>query len=288
MWNLPGSKAAINSHLTDSEQAIWNGDVIETAANLRACVLLDLVGQLTLKGEAQVRLSTTSTKLDDNVTRPVLVASLISGDMVVKLRQEAITYIEACGFTYISSAGASFRIAVRDGHSVVDATSGTVRIEAESGQINCVIRRVTIDGTRRVTGPAPDRIKAERATAQNINLQYTCNGQPVRGQAILVTLKKNIGRIGSQTITKPTDDIEGVVTITFTAGGSPNSSDITANAVGSTVPQWMGHITISGFWTPRNKALVILPLIGLGVGCIFGCGNGGNGPLKQEPPPIIP
>ena len=282
--SLGGGAIRINGRLAHEDQTIWNGDLIEAPANLSAYVLLDSVGQVTLRSGAQVRLATTLTKLDDTITRPVLVASLISGDMVVKLQQEAIAYIEACGSAYISSGGASFRISVRNGHPMVDAATGTVSLEAESGQINCAIRPVTIDANRRVTGSAADSTRVERRTAQNINLQYICNGQPVRGQPILVTLKKNIGRIGSQTITKPTDDIEGVVTITFTAGPSPNSSDITANAVGSAVPQWTGHITIPGFWTPRNKLLVAAAAAGV-TSCIIGCK--GNGPIKQLPPPTI-
>ncbi|MEK6301844.1 MAG: hypothetical protein AABO41_14125 [Acidobacteriota bacterium] len=277
---------SINGRAAYGEQPIWGGELLRASDDSTACVMLDSIGQVRLTPGAVVRLATQLTMPTDDPQRPVLIATLLVGDMMVKLQQEAIAYIETCGSAYTSSSGASFRIAVRNGHPVIDAGSGTVRLEAESSQINCAIRSVTIDGNRRVTGPAPDRLRVQRGTAQNINLQYTCNGKPVRGQPVLITVKKNIGKIGSQSITRPTDDIEGVVTVTFTAGGSPNSSDITANAPGSTVPRWTGHITIPGFWTPRNKLLVVAA-IAFGTFCIIGCG-GGEKPLIQVPPPTIP
>jgi hypothetical protein len=283
-WNSPDTKVAINGRLAYGERAIWDGDLIETTADTSVRVLLDSVGQVTLKNGARVRLATSLTRRDDDVTRRVLIASLTSGDMVVKLQQEATAYVEACGSAYISSSGASFRIGIQEGQVLAAVASGVIRLESEPSQINCAIRSVIIDRNRRVTGPGPNRISTNRRTTQDINLQLACNGQPVRGHPMLITLKRNIGKIGSQILTKPTDDIEGVVTVTFTAGGSANSSDITAAAVGLKPAPWIGHITIPGFWTPRNKLLGSLPpIISVSVWCIMACGDGNNGPVKLGP-----
>src|SRR5437588_4231178 len=126
-WNSPAGKATINGRLADGEQAIWNGDVIETTAGANVRVLLNSMGQVTLMS-ARVRLATSLTRLDDDdVTRRVLIASLTRGDMLVNLQQEAAAYVEACGSGYTSSRGASFRIGIREGQAAVDIVTGTVR-----------------------------------------------------------------------------------------------------------------------------------------------------------------
>ena len=315
MWSLPGSKAAINSRLADAEQAIWNGDLIEAPSGPSVYLSLDSIGQVTLKSGAQVRLATTLTKLDDNITRPVLVASLLRGDMVVKLQQEAIAHIEAGGSVVSTTPGARFHIGVFEGRLAIEMARGDVSIEQERrARIKARDVQVRPDGTIVEVATVPLNTKTNKATQDRLRWMKSLEGggggtftfvafrgsptgaqaapgeEPVRGRLVIFdVVPPNLG-----TIQPATTDAQGIVTYTFNAGPNAGAGQIKATIKADPKdPKDTIYETYSrdfnieklGFWRLRTK--ILIAIAAAGVVCAIGCPPP-KGPIKQQPPPTIP
>ena len=313
--SLGGSAIRINGRLAHEEQTIWNGDFIEAPANPSANVLLDSVGQITLKSGAQVRLATTLTKPGDNITRPVLVASLLKGDMVVKLQQEAIAHIEAGGSVFSTTPGARFRIGVLEGRLAIEMARGDESIEQERrARIKARDVQVRPDGTIVEVATVPLKTKANKVTQDRIRWMKSLEGgggrtftfvafrgspsgaqaapgeEPVRGRLVFFeVVPPNLA-----TIQPATTDARGIVTYTFNAGPNAGSGQIKATIKGDPEdPQDTIYETYSrdfnieklGPWRLRNK--ILIAIAAATIVCAVGC-HPRNGPIKQQPPPTIP
>jgi hypothetical protein len=314
MWNLPGSKAAINSCLTDGEQAIWNGDLIEAAANVSAYVSLDLVGQLTLKSGAQVRLATTLTKLDDNITRRVLIASLISGDMLVKLEQDARAYIESCGSAFTSSSGAHFCIRIREGQALVEKVRGAVWIQdlepptikpasvqaQPTGNPTNLPPDIPVEAKSSETKPVSSQWTRHRRIRRTISLTSTATSSQVQSQEVVepvafrkvhFTVDRRTGTVDSEAMT----DAIGVVTVNFTAAAKARDGTIigtiehdpTQDGSNARYEDFKRGVKIKVGFVSKWGKYIIPPVIG-GVVIEEILRRRKGGPIRQEPPPMIP
>jgi hypothetical protein len=320
MWNLPGSKAAINGVFTDGEQAIWNGDVIEATGNASVRVCLDSVGQVMLKSGARAKLAVTLTSLGDNIARRVLIASLISGDMVVKLERDASAYIESSGSAFTSSNGANFHLGVRKGKAAFDVANGAVWAEALLPQ-QAIISRVGFErNTGRLVDLGNDPIKQKHnkpgATGGSVHseqqvfqvkgpkgaktrkilfrlgddlteTQTAQDEEPIADTTLLFELSP--ADIGSVSPQRMRTDAQGIARTTFTAGPNPKTGKLKVTAEEKGLFREWDVIVLPGFWTTRNKILIGSAVAGAIVSCIVGCGPDPKPkPLRQEPPPVIP
>lgn len=319
----PGT-AGINGRSVQGKQAIWGGDLIETFKGAKASVLLDAVGQMTLGNDAKVRLSTKLAALDDNGSGPVLVASLIRGDIVVRLNQEANAYIEAGGSAYTSSSGASFRIEIREGKAVIREANGSVTIDLQHNRSRIEPRAVNIKGEEISIVPLKARVKKRsseigiffkklierqktRAVSYNPGAQLT-NDQTTQTELVTNRLvhfrvePPNIGQIvnaAGQVITSERTDSRGIVTVYFQAGDNPATGQIIANvelspediADGTTAIEYRQDVIIMpGGVSLRTKILVTAGAAGLG-GILWCCvihKDPQHVPVQNPPPVIIP
>lgn len=315
IWNLPGSTAAINSCLADGEQAIWNGDLIEATGNTSVRVWLDSVGQVTLRCGARARLAITLTGLDHNGTRRVLVASLISGDMGVKLEQDAVAYVECCGSAFTSSSGANFCIRVREGRALADEAKGAVWIQdldpptikpaSVQVQPNRIINlppNTPIAAKPRDIKPISSQWKRHRRIKRVISLASTATLSQVQSQEVVETVafRKVHFKVDARTGTIDPEgitDANGVVTVNFTAAAK--AADGTIIGVVEPDPAQDGpdaryedftrDVKIKvGFFSKWGQ-YVIPPIIGaVLIEEILRRRKGKDGPIVQMPPPMIP
>lgn len=314
-WNfLSGGSVEINGRMAREEQVIWNGDLIEAPGDAGARVLLDALGQVALRRGARVRLATTIKKLDDNFTRPVLSATLISGDLAVNLQQEAAAYIEAGGSVFSTTPGARFRIRVLEGRPVIEMVLGDVSIEQQRRtRIKPRDFQVRPDGS--IVAAATVRLKTKTDKRPKDRLQWmkyleaggggtftfvALRGSPIGTQAApdeepvrdrLVTFEVEPA-LGS--IQPARTDARGIVTYTFNAGNNPGTGRIKAtierdprDPADTIYDTYYRDFTIEklGFWRLRTKILIAIAAVG--VGCAIGC-HPHNGTIKQQPPPTIP
>ena len=86
---LSTATLAVNGRVVDGDRPIWAGDLLQSRGNTSVCVMLDDIGRVTLAKGAVVRLSTTAAMPEGQSSRRILVASLVNGDITVKLQKGA-------------------------------------------------------------------------------------------------------------------------------------------------------------------------------------------------------
>lgn len=238
----------INGQAVGGTNRIWSG-VQLIAPPAGALVSLFSIGDITLYGGAAVKLSTRS------VGEPVLVASVLGGEMLVSLKPNAGAYIEAAGGSFAAAEGARFRIGVKNGRPILETTEGSVR-SLPQAQRRYVVRPVGLGST----------ISVRARSTRQIQVQVTDeNDKPVPDLPILFALgSRGIGSLGpgvTQRVTfTATTDSNGMASTTFTAGDNPGSDSISATVEGTRY-SWIGQLTVTkaggGFWSAKNTLLVL-------------------------------
>ncbi len=253
---------AINGARQYGEQFIWAGDLLQAPADASLAVSLDLIGAVTLARGASVRLSTARTMLDNDKPGRALVASLINGNVDVRLEFGACAYIRACGSAYLSSEGASFSLAAKDGAAVVNARVGAVRVEQQTMQHQYSLHPV---------GHGTD-ISVRGGGLTYIRLQVIEDDRPVPGVPVLFALDpavgKRLGTLGLGTMAGTTflatTNADGIAAVPFTANHVKGTISISATVEG-TRTSWTGQIKVTNESNASRNALIGL-LISAGVG----------------------
>src|SRR5215216_2572446 len=76
----------INGRRARGRETLWTGDMIQVSEDNSARALLDSVGEVLMKRGAVLRVATTTAARDDHTQGRVLVASLVRGEITVKLQ----------------------------------------------------------------------------------------------------------------------------------------------------------------------------------------------------------
>lgn len=312
----------IDGRPTYGELSIWGGELIQTVAGSSVSVDIDRVGRITLKNAAMARLATTLTRRDDTGRHHVFVASLIDGDMRVKLKQDAAAYIESCGSVFTSSSGATFLIRTRNGKALLDIAMGEV--DVQTSRRRTTIKATTVRLDRNLPpvsiGAAPlDKKTGQTAQASSQWRKYyegtgtsgqlvsftpritmagyepaqqpAQTGEPAVNRTVRFHLEPDtLGTIDPQGVTDPKD---GVVTVTFTAARTEGSGHIVGEIVpdgdppGTVYEKYRRPVHVTRlFWT-RTKILMAAGAVAAVTVCVVACGPKTK-PLQQAPPPIIP
>src|SRR6185369_8380753 len=281
-------RISVNGRAVHGEQMIWGGELLEASDDSRASVTLDSIGQVTLARGAVVRLATTATNIDDDKKSSLLIATLTSGEIVVKLKQYARAYIKTRDQVFTSSIGAVFRIGIRKGQAVTDAASGVVSAEAAIAQPGSIsIIRV---GFQRNTGLPRDLGNEPIKQSRN---KPGATGASVHSEPINALFKRRKGTIIRRVLFTPgVDSMEaqvaqdeelvtdspvrfdllpadigsisqprvrtnnaGIATTSFNAAPTAKRGKlrVTAEETGD-FREW--DVLVIGFWTTQNKILV--------------------------------
>jgi hypothetical protein len=312
-------RLTINGREAYGEHWIWNGDLLQAPDNLNVRVSLDSVGEVTLLSGAAVRLATTLRASDNGIgDQRVLIASLLAGDLIVKLRQDASAYIEAGNHNLISSRGAVFRVTLRGDHALVDTAIGAVTSETQDTSPTIKPRAVQARGGRWVPIPNTSLAK-KKGQSSRLSVQWRKSYAGLRsGSASLVAYRPaisgQVGQIEQPVVARlvhfkvePSDlgtidpqattDQNGVVSVTFTAGNRAATGQIVAtidldpsDPPGTQTEEYRRDVIVSlpGFWRPRNEAIIGGIVGGAIIGGYFKFRNKGNPIMKSGPPIIIP
>jgi hypothetical protein len=305
---LASGAVIVNGRAAGSEPMIWEGDLIETNAETGARVSLDSVGTVSLRRGTRVRLATALMKLDDNVTRRVLIASLISGGLTVVLQPDTAGYIESNGSAFTASGGASFRIGIKQDGVVVEAVSGAVN--------EAMLQRVSISfkygGTVPPTPPnlPPNTIQAKSGKAVStthraigkpvitrrvkfdpgalpVGAQANPDENPVPFRRVHYIYDRSVGTFGSDYVVT---NASGDAINTFTAANRPGGSELTVTIDPSDlgpdeeVTAWKGRIiVIKGPFLTRTKVVIAAAVAAVVVGGIIKRKD--NPPIQRDGPP---
>ncbi|MFL6215498.1 MAG: hypothetical protein ACJ74J_16575 [Blastocatellia bacterium] len=234
----------MNGRLAGGGQPVWSGDLLEAVSSASNQVFIESVGQVSLMSNARVRLSLGATGGDEQSIHPVLVAALLDGDLALRLNQEASAYVETGGQGFQSSAGAVFRIGMRDGHPFVDTERGWVEpASTDSGRIISVGSASMIDRKTNSTRAARGRTNVPKGQEQTclVELRWVDkpgrqhlvravswagglslsrmqgDSQPAVGVPVAFRLTNLIGTLNGQTDVIVKTDAAGIARVTFTA-----------------------------------------------------------------------
>jgi hypothetical protein len=209
------SAALVDGRAIQGAQLIWGGELLQAPPDRSVRVSLDSIGQVTLYCGAIAKLGVTCGKGGDNINGSVLIASLIKGDVAVKLRDNAEAYVEASGSALTSSRGASFSVGVSENAPVVTTASGVVNVEQQTtARGNYMIR------------PVGNRAKIDVKLNKSLEAQFVVtdeNDKPVPDVPVIIAAGGG-ATLGSGAAT---------VTVTTNALGIA-SAPVTGTAVGST------------------------------------------------------
>jgi hypothetical protein len=278
---------ALNGKTAKGAQTLWGRELIQSFSDSGASVSIEALGTVTLKKGAIVRLAKNTNVNSDESNRGVLIASLVNGDMNVKLEEGVSAYVQTCGAIYTSSNGASFRITARDGQVFAKASVGTIEIQQPAPQKKYFVRPVGLGATTSVRA---------RSTRQ-IQVQVTDeNDKPVPDIPIIFALgTAGAGTLGSgaaagATTTAIQTNAQGIASVQFTAGANQATTEISAT-VENTRYSWTGTLAVAkaaGFWTPLNTTLVVIGVAAaVGLGVYFGTRDNNNDPVRQSGNPNI-
>jgi hypothetical protein len=263
---------------------VFGSEQLRVPAAGSARVSLAGVGQVALIGQAAARLAASVIGPNGDGARPVLIATLTDGEVVVKLQPQAGAYVQAGGLALTAFNGATFRLRVYAGQVTVaspgvsnwaltpsqpltDLLSRSARQEPPPGQ-----RRYRVEPVGLIAN-----ISVRTRSTRQIQVRVTDeNDRPVPDLPIIFTLgSRGPSRVGvfgagrsadlSATVTT---NAQGVATAPFSAGDQPGLALVTATVAGTNF-SWAGEITVypaaaPGFWTWQH-ALPVFATAAAGV-----------------------
>lgn len=278
---------AINGQITRGDQPLWGGELLQAVSNEPVRVAIDDVGSLTLASGAMIRVST-SRAITGEHSRPVMVASLLRGDISVKLSEQAGAYVEAMGTAFTASAGARFNLLIRDNRALLDSVAGEVTETRFVRQTDLKIRALDELGRPIASG---SRFSVRARSTRQIQVQVTDqNDRPVANVAVVFALGDpclgTLG-VGAGTNRRETTDNRGIAAVPWTAGAARCVAALTATIEGTNIAvSLQGQVNTPGFFTARNTLLVGAGVLaGAGVGIYYGTKK--NDEIEPVPPPVI-
>jgi hypothetical protein len=275
--------ARVNGLRSNQDQLIWGGEILQAPPDRGARVWLDGVGQVTLNSGAIAKLTVTPKRFDDTINGALLIASLIKGNVTVKLGQTAEAYVEASGSALVASRGASFRVGTGESGPLFEAMTGAVSVEAQLPQGRYSIRPVA--------GRA--NISVRNRQTREVQVQVTDeNDKPVPDVAVVFSLGGSGATLGAgaTTVTVTTNAL-GVATATVT-GTAQGASSVTATIAGTNVSTTIGVTTVAaaGILTGTTIGIVAAAAAGTVATVVVVDqvkGNDNAGDITQTGPPVF-
>ncbi|HLG15587.1 MAG TPA: hypothetical protein VJH03_13965 [Blastocatellia bacterium] len=247
--------AMVNGRAVQGEELLWGGELLQAPVTGNVFVSLDSIGQVTLGSGAVARFNASRSAQDD-AARRLLVGSLSSGEIDVRLNNEAGAYIEAAGSGFTATPGSSFSLAVRDGRAAVVSRIGEVT-EQTQPQRRYILRPVGFGST----------ISVRARTTRQIQIQVTDeNDKPVPDVPIIFALAGAGGKFGGAlgsgasagSSATATTNALGRATMQFTAGDSAGADSMTATVKDTNYSLRVNiSVTPATFWSARNTLLTI-------------------------------
>ncbi|MGA9772780.1 MAG: hypothetical protein WBV94_27370 [Blastocatellia bacterium] len=278
------SSATVNNRSAFNEQYIWSGELVR-ASDRSVLLTMDSIGKVTLKRGSIARFSTVRAAADDSTSGQLLIASIITGELVVRLEDSAQAYVEAYGSSFTASRGSSFRISSVDGGPELETIKGEVSRE-QATERKYVIRPLARQGVEL-------SVKA-RATRQ-IQFRVTDeHDRPVPDVPVVLLLNGSGGELSGGAVTGSTvtgtTNAQGVVTANFSAGATPATGSVTATVAGTSVSATVGVTTTAaaGIFAGTTLAVITSVVAAGAVATVVTVKKTGGNSDTTEPVQVLP
>lgn len=287
------SPVSLNGRVYRGEHFIWSGDMLQsfdTGAQLE----FEQLGRVILARGAAARFASARASFEDKASGRVLIVSLISGAVTLKLGADAGAYVEAGGSLYTASRGAAFRLRLSEGRAELTTIAGKIQAE-QAAQSDFKIQVVDELG-RPVASGAQLSVRA-RSTRQ-IQVRVTDkNDRPVPDTAVIFLLGgQGGGTLGSGatsgTSVTVSTNAQGIATTSFTAGPTSASASVTATVAGTSASTTIGVSTTvaAGILTGTTLGIVAAAVAGGAVAAVVAVRQlqDNKEPVTALPPNITP
>ena len=282
--SLTGATFAINDRIAQADSPIWGGELVTALSDREVQVSLDGIGQVTLSKRAAVRFATSRAALED-ISREVLVATLVQGAIAVRLDAKSGAYVEAPGSTLVAAPGARFNVDVHEGRATLKKLAGLVRSQDQPVPQDINIRIVDELG-RPVSSGSQLSVRA-RSTRQ-IQVQVTDkNDKPLPDLPVLFSLGDPcLGSLGLGVAAggdfRQKTDKRGIAAVPLVAGAARCAGSIIAKVEGTNASVTI-HTTVkpqARFWNTQNT-VIVSALVAAGVTIGLVVANSGSTPPIQ-------
>lgn len=245
-------KVKINGRDARQQELFWDGEIIQAPANAPAQVSLAGLGQVQLTKGSAVKLTTATVK--NRTERRVLAASVLQGEISVKLQPEIAAYVEANGKSFAAEAGSRFRFNGQAAPALVEVFQGNVReigswmvelstdVMNQALQLNAGPRQYNIRPLANADKAASYLMNVRPHSTEQLRFQVTdMAGKTVAGVPVVFTLNaadgQPVGMLGAgvnagkyyETMT----DAQGVAVVPFNAGSAAGSTSLSAAVRGT-------------------------------------------------------
>ncbi|MEW6730077.1 MAG: hypothetical protein AB1489_01950 [Acidobacteriota bacterium] len=282
---------SVNGRLMGGNSSIRGGDLLQTFDDTGASVEFPVLGKAQLTKGTVVRFYQGARKIDTESSEQILMITLLSGNLAVDLKPTISAYLQAGEAIFTTIEGARFRTKFSNGQIAVYGEPGTINdstgISPQSSTQKYFLRPVGMGAS----------VSVRARSTRQIQIQVTDeHDKPVPDLPIFFLLGsgKSFGSLGSMasaSMTTTTNN-QGIASITFNAGDTPGSTNITATVEGTNY-SWTGEIVITkavGFWTMKKTLLVTAAAAaGISTGiAITNAGSNTRSAVKPLPPGIRP
>ena len=291
--SLSDAAVAIDGRIAQGEAPIWGGELIKVRANRTASVALDSIGDIRLAQGATLRLATARATSED-ASYDVLIATILSGNVEVKLNAGAGAYVEGGRSALTASRGAHFAVKVENGRALLTTAAGVVRVQDQPAPPQDVNIRFVDELGRPVASGSQFSVRA-RSTRQ-IQVQVTDkDDKPLPDLPVLFSLGNpclgslGLGAVAGSTLVQKTDN-RGIASVPLVAGAAKCAAAIIARVEGTnaSVSIQANVQTNIGFWSTQNTLLVVAAAAAAGVATgVVVANRESNEPITPVPPPGV-
>lgn len=304
----------INGRSARGKEMLWDGELIQAPADLPARITLDGIGQVTLAAASTAKLHTATVRADGQPSRRVLVATVMKGNIVVRLQPDAGAFVEADGSLFAADGGSHFRLAANEGRAVVDLTSGAVQFIGKYAiELTSPILELMHNVALAKVQSTPRKYRLSQVgfgyqtlvpVRESLELRFKLtdeNGKAVTGLPLTFSLSrtegKAVGSFGSGVINSTTysatTNAEGIVAVPFTAGETAGS--VAVIAAGKDLPPTRAAVVTAPsraddhkFWTKKHAIPVLLTAAAIiGIGTAVAVTREDRLPIKGSGPIVI-
>ena len=114
----------INGREAKGSFTLWGDELVQASAGAK--IIFGALGEVKLNPGGSLQLKMENAKIHEAAGTQAFSASLLAGEMNVKLLNESGALVNSAGSEFTASRGANFKVDLKSGHSVLQTGMGTV------------------------------------------------------------------------------------------------------------------------------------------------------------------
>ena len=114
----------INGHPANGSFTLWGDELVQSTTNAR--IVFGRLGEVTISPGASLQLKMENAKLHEAAGSQAFSATLLAGEMNVKLHGDSGALVNSVDSEFTASKGSQFKVDLKEGRAMIQTGSGTV------------------------------------------------------------------------------------------------------------------------------------------------------------------